>query len=240
VKTIKNKTFIRAPKFVCALMLILLVSSMMRSTVWAKKPSPPEPEIVNYNIWIGETGEHIILMDPGYLVVEDVEGGYWLPPPTKVKEKAQKERLWDITLLGEEGDNCGNYIIAPVDGDPHDPPYGKLSEVLAKKGVDVNLGALYFSIEHVHTRVPRVGERDYWLIWIGWQADTFLGIVGRTNIDAEWEGEYEQFTDTDKWTVTFNEAEFGVIENDGSGEIIELWAGRLSFTVEIVRTLGVS
>ena len=179
VETIKNKTFILAPTFVWALLAILLVSSTMGSTVWAKKPSPSQPEMANYNIWIGETGEHIVLRDPEYLVVENVEGGDWLPPPTRGKEKAQKERRWAMTILGEAGDDCGNYIIAPVSGLP---PYEDaiLSEVLAQKGVDVDLGAVYFSIEHVHSCMP--GVEDYWLIWIGWQADTFLGLVGNTDI----------------------------------------------------------
>ena len=181
VETIKNKTFILAPTFVWALLAILLVSSTMGSTVWAKKPSPSQPEMANYNIWIGETGEHIVLQHSEYLVVENVEGGDWPPHPTQGKEKAQKERRWAMTILGEAGDDCGNYLIAPV---PGLPPYEEviLSEELAQKGVDDTLGAAYFSIEHVHKRVPVAGERDYWLIWIGWQADTFLGLVGNTDI----------------------------------------------------------
>jgi hypothetical protein len=92
VKTIKNKTFILAPKFECTLMLILLLSSLMITTVWAKKPenpgkpSDPEPVIADYNIWIGDVGQDIVLADPSDLFVEGVEAGYWLPPQ-------QRERL---------------------------------------------------------------------------------------------------------------------------------------------------
>ena len=235
MKTIKDSKSIRVCTFVFVLMLILSLSSMMGSTVWAKKPSHPQPEAADFEIRIGEgSGAQDIRLNPpdSVLYVENEVGGYWLPPPTKGKEKAQKERSWGITLLGETGDDCGEYNVGDVSGDP---PYEDvvLSEVLADA---VNLGAVYFSIEHVHTRVPRVGERDYWLIWIGWQVDTFLGIVGRTNIDAEWEGTYDEIADT--WTVTFNNAEFGLIENDGSGAMSELWVGQLSFTVEIKRTLS--
>ena len=47
--------------FVWALLLLLLLSSMIGTTVWAKldkpdkpgKPSPPEPEFADFKIWIG-------------------------------------------------------------------------------------------------------------------------------------------------------------------------------------------
>jgi len=247
VKPIPNRRLIRAPKLVWALLAILLVTSTIGTKVWAEKPdnlgkpSPPEPEIADYTIWIGAGTQDIRLISPDSLLVENVVGGYWLSPPTKGKDKAQKDRLWGITLLGEAGDDCGKYFVEDV---PGDPPYQnvKLSHILADHGVNGSLGAVYLSIEHVHTRVTREGERDYWLIWIGWDVGTLPGesstphlliTAGRTNIDAEWEGEYDEINDA--WTVTFNNAEFGLIENDESGSMTELWVGQLSFTVKITR-----
>jgi hypothetical protein len=58
---------------------------------------------------------------------------------------------------------------------------------------------------------------------------------GFTDMDLEWEGVYDDSTDT--WTVYFNEAEFLVGENtDESGNIEVLGTVQLSFTVEIKRT----
>lgn len=40
------------------------------------------------------------------------------------------------------------------------------------------------------------------------------------------------------WTVTFDNAEFGLMENvEESGDMSLLWEGNLSFTITIVRTL---
>ena len=80
-------------------MLMLLLSSMIGTAVWAKpgKP-PPEPEKFDYQIWIGigdlngeDDPEDVVLQPYGvplkdYLVVENVGySGRWLPPPTKGK-----------------------------------------------------------------------------------------------------------------------------------------------------------
>lgn len=90
-----------------------------------------------------------------------------------------------------------------------------------------------------------MGENDYLYIGILWQVGTFpipheppiprlLGFVGVTNMDTEWEGEYDEINDT--WTVTFDNAWFWLIENtENYGEIVELWTGQLSFTVKIER-----
>jgi hypothetical protein len=88
-------------------------------------------------------------------------------------------------------------------------------------------------------------ENDYWYIGIAWQVGTVTsdpdiphihGLMRRTNPDTEWEGVYDKINDT--WTVTFDNAEFGVIGNCENGGDIELiWEGVLSFTVEITRTL---
>lgn len=247
----KNSALMRAPMFVCALMLILLVSSMIETTVWAikpdkpGKPSDPEPEIANYNIWIGigEGIQHITLVSPESLLVENVSGGYWFLPPTK--GTAQKESFWGINFIGETGDENGTYTVADVYGDPPNQTV-LLSAELASHGINVNTESQFFMIKHTHTHLPSGrGVEDYWQIGIGWQVgylpDSDIphihGIIGRTNIDAECEGEYDQ-TNDGTWTVAFNNAEFWLIENvEGSGDMSLLWAGKLSFTVTIVRTL---
>jgi len=217
----------------------------MVTTVWAKKPenpgkpSDPEPVIANYNIEIGEIDQDIIMNLPDSLLVENVVGGDWLPPPTK--GKGQKGgRIWSITLPMEEGDVCGTYTFADVYGDPPNPT--PFSEELASHGIYDDTPATFFRIEHMCMRATQGRVEDYWLIWIGWEdpATHFHGIVGRTNIDSEWEGEYlqsDEFYDG-TWIVTFDDAEFGLIQpDDGSGNMSLLWAGRLNFTVIIKRTL---
>ncbi len=66
-------------------------------------------------------------------------------------------------------------------------------------------------------------------------------IVGRTNIDAVWEGVYVPSNDDHDgiWTVTFDDAEFGLIEpyDYVNGNMKLLWDGTLSFTINITRTL---
>ncbi len=242
MKTIKNRKFIRAPKFVCAVMLILLLSSLLVTTVWAIKPDKPpgkpsdpdpEPVIADYSIWIGDVGDDqdIILESPSPIFVVDVVGGSWLPPPTK--RKAPKEMTWSIDLQWAEGYEFRYYI-----GDE------SLSTILAEPGHDIDVGtpSQFFSIEHVYRRSTRGGVSDYWLIQIAWQ-DGYLpdysaiprihGIMCRTNIDAGWEGVYNE----DTWAVTFDNAEAGLIENvDDSGNMVLLWEGDLSFTVTITRT----
>ena len=245
----KNRTFIRAPMFVWTLLTILLLSSLMVTTVWAigkpdkppGKPSDPEPVIADYNIWIGigEGDQHIILNSPSYISFEDVDGGYWLPPPTK--GKSQKERVWRIGTQ-EVGEVSRTYTIADVPAS--DPQYEGLSTILADHGVDVNTESPFFMIEHVHTRVSSAGVRDYWQIGIAWEVEHepntdshFHGIICMTDIEAEWEGEYVETT-YGTWIVTFEDAEAVLMENpDGIGDMDLLWEGTLSFTVTIERTL---
>jgi len=222
----------------------------MITTVWAikpdkpekppGKPSDPEPVTADYIIEIGEDGD-IILDSPDNLLVENVEGGYWLPPPTK--GKAQKERTWRIGLIGETGDENGTYTIAPVPGVTPDGEES-LSVILAGHEIYVNTESPFFMIEHVHTRVPSAGVGDYWQIGIAWEVghepntDSHIhGIICMTNIDAEWEGEYVETT-YGTWIVTFEDAEAVLMENpDGIGDMDLLWEGTLSFTVTIERTL---
>ncbi len=245
MKTIKNRKFILAPKFVWALMLILLVSSMIGTTVWAKpdkpgKPSRPEPETADFNIWIGEVDEDIILDSPSHFSVEDVVGGYWLPSPTK--GKAPKGMTWRIDLISVEGDDCVTYTIADVLGvTPYEEK--RLSVILSNHGIDVTTPAIFFSIEHVQKRSPYGGVSDYWQISIAWQVEVpgtqmlqTHGIICLTDMDAGLEGVYDSGDDV--WTVTFDNAEAGLLENldEGGRDMFVLWEGTLSFIVTITRT----
>jgi len=218
----------------------------MVTTVWAKgkpdkppgKPSDPEPVIADYIIEIGKVDEDIILDSPSYISFEDVDGGYWLPPPP-TKGKSQKERVWRIGTVEVMEISC-TYTIADVP--TSDPQYDGLSTILADHGVDVNTESLFFMIEHVYTRVSSAGVSDYWQIGIAWEVshepntDSHIhAIMCMTNIDAEWEGEYDENTDT--WIVTFEDAEAVLVENpDGIGDMDLLWEWTLSFTVTITRT----
>jgi len=225
-------------------MLILLVSSMIGATVWAKpgkpdkpgKPSHPRIEAANFEIRIGEgSGTQDIALYPlnSPLYVENEVGGYWLPPPTKGKTREG----WGVGLGPEGGDYCGKYIINEEE----------LATLLNGKGVNSELEAYRFSIYHATQSHQRFGEGDYWHIGIQWEVGTFeipdppfvlpyfLILSGDTNTDTEWEGEYDETTDT--WTVYFNNAWFWLHETTGFDEIEPIWDGPLSFTVEIKRIL---
>jgi len=264
VKMIQNRKFIRAHTFVWALMLILLLSSIMGTTVWAKtgkpdKPGKPpsEPEKFDYQIWIGNgplgSSEDLVLQSYGeldYLVVENVGySGRWLPPPLKGKKNIEG---WSVGLEKSEGDYCGTYDINNAN---------LIAALIANEIYPITDKAVYrFRIQHRLT-LPWVGDvpphpsekADYWFILIDFELGTFgpvpgsdppidalhlLMLVGETDTGLEPEGEYDETTDT--WTVYFNEAWFRVTENSESGEIEELWTGQLSFTVKIERTLGES
>ena len=225
----------------------------MITTVWAVKPdkphgkpSDPETVIADYDIWIGDVDEDedIVLVSTDYIFVEGVEGGYWLPPPTKGKNP--KARVWRIDLISVEEDDCGKYDIADVLGEP---PYDEkgLSTILDDDhGIDDETEAIFFSIEHVQKRSPYGGVSDYWLIQIAWQVGTvpgtdihqIHGIMCWTDMDAECEGVY--YFDDDVWIVTFEDAEAGLLENsdvdDEQPILSTLWEGTLSFTVTIERT----
>jgi hypothetical protein len=240
---------------------------MIGITVWAKKPdnpgkpSSPEPDIADYQIWIGNgplgSPEDVVLQPYGdpptqdHLVVEDV--GYsegWLPPPTKGKKHIEG---WSILLEKTEGDYCGTYDIFNNNG-------------LIKTVTDNDFWPIkdqdVYRISIIHSLIspetpednparPRANA-DYWSIRIQFENGTFfevpgseppfmvpyfLVLEGNTDTGLEPEGEYDENKDT--WTVSFNEALFRVITwSSESWDEIELWTGQLSFTVEIKRTLN--
>ena len=235
VKTIKDSKSIRVWTFVFLLILILLLSSLIGTTVWAKPGKPSSPETADFEIRTGEGTQDITLNPPNsFLYIENVLGGYWLPPPTK--GKAQKEG-WGVSLGPEGGDYCGKYIINKEE----------LAKILNGKGVNSELEAYRLSIYHSTQSHQRFGEGDYWHIGIQWEVGTleipdppfviphFLILSGNTNTDTEWEGEYDKTTDT--WTVCFNNAWFWLYENTESGDLESIWTGQLSFTVKIKRIL---
>jgi hypothetical protein len=230
-------------------MVLLVLSSMIGATGWAKKPvnpgSPsPEPETFDYHIWIGKgplgSPEDVGLQSYGvspkdYLVVEDVGySGRWLPPPTRGKKHLEG---WGIVLEKSEGEYCGTYEI-------HD---ASLIDAVTENGFwPINEQDVYcFAIHHCLT-LPT----DYWSIMIQFENGTvycpwpeidpsfvvpyFLVLEGNTDTGLEPEGVYDENTDT--WTVSFNEVWFRLITwSSESCDEIEVWAGQLSFTVKITR-----
>ena len=205
---------------------------MIGITVWAKlEKRPPKPETANFEIRIGEGTEDITLNPPNdFLYVEDVIGGYWLPPPTKGKKNIEG---WGVSLGPERGDYCGKYIINEEE----------LANRLNGKGVDSELEAYRFSIYHATQSHQRFGEGDYWHIGIQWEVGTFevpdppfvlpYFLILSGNTDTGWEGEYDENTDT--WAIHFNNAWFWLHETTGFNVIKPIWNGQLSFTVEIQR-----
>jgi hypothetical protein len=264
VKTIKDRKSIRVWTFVFVSMLILLLSSMIGTTVWAKgkpdKPGKPEqPEAADFEIRIGNgelnsPEEEDVVLQPydgkDYLLVEDWLGGYWLPPPTKGKVPREG---WSI-FLGQQyvgNDYCGTYDINDQ----------SLIEALNdNEAFDINNQDVYMlyirhCLEEYWTEDnPRPSKADFWHLIIQWEVGTwiypnpplyviprFLILSGNTNMDTEWEGTYDENADT--WTVTFDNAEFELYENttepddpDTGSVLNKLWDGQLSFTVEIKRT----
>ena len=243
VKTIKDSKSIGTCTIVFVLMLILLLSSMIGSSVWAKPGKPPEPEAADFEIRIGEgSGTQDITLNPpdSFLYVENEVGGYWLPPPTK--GKAPREG-WGVGLGPEEGDYCGKYIINNLE----------LANIMTSEGFDSDLEAYRFNIFHSVETNPQTGKGDYWHIGIQWEVGTwvypnpppdviprFLILSVNTDMTTEGEGTYDEIADT--WTVTFDNAEFELYENTtepddpNTGSVLnKLWNGQLSFTVEIKR-----
>jgi hypothetical protein len=226
-------------------MLILLLSSMTGTTVWAKPGKPsPEPETYDYQIWIGNgqlgSPEDVVLQPYGeldHLVVENMDySGRWLPPPTKGKKNIEG---WSIGLEKSEGDYCGKYDINNpdlIDGLPDDEIYS-----LNDKEV--------YRINIFHSLTLPGAPEDWWNIMIqfdlgevfapwpeidpSFEVPHFLVLQGHTDTGLEPEGYYDELNDT--WTIYFSEAWFQVWEN--TDESVELWAGPLSFTVKITRTV---
>jgi hypothetical protein len=243
-------------------MLILLVSSMIGTTVWAKgkpnRPGKPPSEKFDYQIWIGNgplgSPEDLVLQsydELDHLVVENVGySGRWLPPPTKGKKNIVG---WSIGLEKSEGDYCGTYDINDQ---------SLVDALYLNEDFDIDDQDVYrFYIRHLTKEYwtednPNPSKADFWHIIIQWEAGTlsipndpdpiiiphFSILDGKTDTGLEPEGVYDENADT--WTITFDTAEFELYENttepddpDTGSVLNKLWDGQLSFTVEIRRIL---
>ena len=157
-----------------------------------------------------------------------------------------------LRLQREDGEDCGQYDVADVEGDSGYEGV-ILTQVLYEHCVDSSLEAFSFNIFHSAETNPQKGEQDWWRIVYTWQVGTMdienpddpespfiiphLHILeGHTSADPVWEGVYNGISDT--WTVTFDNAEFSLMENSVDPEgLLDLWMGKLSFAVEIQRCL---
>lgn len=237
MKTIKNSKSIRVYTFACALILIILLSSII-GTIAAKKPDKPSSETWDIKIWIGlkdSNGnpiEDIVLMTPEYLFVEDVPssgvgGGLWDQPMKKGNRPNKNNYLAaQVNLYKDDGDDCGTYQLpASLDDFPLE-----------------NDDIVHVGIRH---HVWPVGEgMDYWTFVIRWVLNPdpyeyeFYGLSVWTNKDYEPEG---TLSDEEVWTVPFNEADAmlypTMIDDDGDGipDVVD-WTGSLSFTIIITRS----
>jgi hypothetical protein len=188
------------------------------------------------------------LDSPDSLLVENVEGGYWLPP--QQRERLKKRGLGEPAYNWNQ-EMFANILLQMIYTVIRPPDYDDVSLSVVLAGT-VDLDAMFFMIEHKHTLLTRGVVRDCWQIGIAWQVGEFenpdnpdypipqiLGIICMTNIDAESEGVYG--SDNDIWTVTFEDARGVLFENvgvdeDGQPIFSYPWEGRLSFTVTITRT----
>lgn len=250
MKTIKNRKSILVYSF--ALILALLLSSMIGTTI-GKKPDNPVKSVETWDlqIWVGMKDsegnpmEDIVLMEPDYLFAEDVPcsgvgGGLWDQPMKKGKNPNTNNYLAAaVSLYAPDGDDCGTYQLADVEGHNSDGQPASLGNFpLENDDID------YVSIRH---NVWPVGEgEDYWTFVIRWilnpdpYAYVFYELSAWTDKDYELEG---TLSEEEGWTIPFNEADAMLYSswideapNDGVPDNFD-WMGILSFTVRITRTL---
>ena len=228
----------------------------------------PSSELVeaDFKIWIGNgdlsSPEDVVLQpysDPemGCLLADDWVGGDWVPPSTKSKAQSGG---WGITLgrvnMGNTAASyCGTYDINDQ----------SLLDALNLQGdFEIDDQDVYMLAINRETKAllseddPKASDVDYWRIEIVWETDRTIEVPnpwgepdpmivphhyildGKTNMDLEPEGVYDENTDT--WTVTFDTM-FELFENtdeiDPEGWDVhnKLWEGQLGFTVEIERIL---
>lgn len=257
-----NSKSIRILTFVFLLTTILLLSLNVGTNVLAKPNNPNKPDNpgkhdielpVDFKIWIGNgdlsSPEDVVLQPYGdpemnYLLFEDWPNGErgWLPSTTKAK--GPKEGGWGINYYREPSHleyYYGTYNIANKLGGPGYEEVALL-ETMVNHGFTSDLEAYGVSIFHATPDLgPGVG--DQWHFFVSWILENSpwrdLMLSGWTNEDNNWEGVYDQ--DTDTWTVTFDGEWFEAIEEvcypDGEYVRTTLWEGQLSFTVEIQRIL---
>lgn len=263
VKTIKNFKSTRIRPFTFVLMLILLLSSMIGTSVWAGKPEKPgKPDNPGKPVetWdlqvqigmknqVGEPMEDIVLMAPVYLLAEDVScsGGLW-DFPDEPKGKSGKDgkleyinadftlyRWYDETEDKWVGPDCGFYHLGSVFGTNNDGGGVYLDGIIPE---DPEYHVVQVTIGHyVHSDL----EQDYWrlmLIWAPKQPDNTLEryiLCAWTNEDFVPEVEPPEGNEI---VVQFEEV-VGVLSTGlfAPYEVPENynWLGLVSFTLKIQR-----
>jgi hypothetical protein len=256
VKTIRNRKPIYTHVFVTALLLTLLLSLLIGIVVAPKPEKPGKPDSpgksvktwdIKISIGIGDLKEpeDINLTSPVhedgiYLFAEDVpcSGGLWdLPGKGKMKSSVSG----DVSLFSWEGDDCGNYDLADLEG-------------YNNTGQPVSLGDFpledediaYVSIQHTITPMGN----DFWIFVILWvlnpgpQDPEFFELEACTDPLTNWDGDPEGTLTDDVWLVEFvgtEEAEAMLFSDwtdedaDGVPDNYD-WKGPVSFTVEITRS----
>lgn len=243
--------------FVFLSILMLLLSAVMGTIVWAKgKPASPVKPVETWDlkirIGIGELNgegnpEDVVLETPAhddgvYLFAEDVpcSGGLWnLPKKTGGYPNKNNYLAAAVSLYAYDGDDCGTYQLADVEGYDSDGQPASLDNFPLE-----NDDIVFVSIRH---HVWPMGEgMDYWTFVIQWElnpdpyAYVFYELSAWTNKDYELEG---TLSEEEGWIIPFNEADAMLYSswidedpNDGVPDNYN-WMGTLSFTVQITRTL---
>jgi hypothetical protein len=115
---------------------------------------------------------------------------------------------------GEQWNSYGTYIITNVENDAGIYLVEALNTHPDQIVIDRDALAYGFTLYHNTQNRPWLAENDYWCIGIAWKVGTLSSdpdmphlhaLMGRTNIDAEWEGVYDKINNT--WTVTFDNVE---------------------------------
>jgi hypothetical protein len=229
------------------------------------KPSSDLVE-ANFKIWIGNgdlgSPEDVVLQPYGdpemdCLLAEDWVGGDWVPPSTKSRAQSGG---WGITLgrvnMGNTAASyCGTYDIndqSLLDALNLQGDFEINNQDVYMLNINRETKALLSEDDHKATDV------DYWRIVIVWETERMMEVPnpwgepdpmivphhyildGKTNMNLEPEGVYDENTDT--WTVTFDTVfelfeNTGEIDDEGWDILNNLWEGPLSFTVEIQRIL---
>jgi hypothetical protein len=234
VKTIQDRT-IRVRAFVFVAMLILLLSSMIGTVVWAKpgRPPPPPPELYKFTIMIGTEGEDMVLVDPEFLEVEaSVSSCGWHYPYAKGTRGggwyAYLNSLFEPPA-GEFGE-CGIYNVMNLELP------SEISDIIDAQG---------FWISHTWER----GRKDYWELSIFWGAewneagqyldpDDSWVLTVRTNLDSNLEGTYDSVNEV--WEVNFNGAIWELIDFEESTSEPGVGYGHLDTSGTIIHGLTVT
>ena len=258
VKTIKNRKPIYTHVFVTALLLTLLLSLLIGIVVAPKPDKPGKPDSPgksvktwDLKIWIGigdlKEPEDINLTSPLhddgiYLFAEDVpcSGGLWdLPGKGKMKSYVSGS----VSLTSIEGDDCGTYNLANVEG------YNSTGQPVSLDDFPLeDEEIVYVSIQHQTTPMGN----DFWRFVIQWGKPDpyeFYELKACTDPLTNWDGDPEGTLSDEGWVVPFNgtEGAEAMLYSDWTDEdpIDGVpdnydWKGPVSFTVKITREPAVA